>query len=217
MYLGRIVEQSETETLYAPAGASLHAIPALRRADPRPGGAAHRGGGSSCRARSPTRPRRRPAAPSTRAASARRERCRAEAPAFLPYPGLPSRAACHHAGPPETAAASLAAALSMRRMRRLAGARSLALLFLACADRRRVGRQLAGRPAGAGSRQRARGTERRALVRHRRAGPRHPGARGVRRAHLAAHLGGRGRHRRRRSASRSGCSPGSSAAGGMRC
>jgi len=27
------------------------------------------------------------------------ERCRTEEPAFLPYPGLPTRTACHHAGP----------------------------------------------------------------------------------------------------------------------
>ena len=29
------------------------------------------------------------------------ERCTREAPAFLPFPGLPTRAACHHAGPVE--------------------------------------------------------------------------------------------------------------------
>ena len=28
------------------------------------------------------------------------ERCRTEVPAFLPYPGTPTRSACHHAGPP---------------------------------------------------------------------------------------------------------------------
>jgi peptide/nickel transport system ATP-binding protein len=98
MYLGRIVEESEKHTLYATpvhpyTQSLLSAVPVpdptlrgVRRrivlegeipnpASPPPGCTFH---------------------PRCFRASAR---CAAEAPAFLPYPGLPTRTACHHAGP----------------------------------------------------------------------------------------------------------------------
>jgi peptide/nickel transport system ATP-binding protein len=98
MYLGRIVEESEKQALYATpvhpyTQSLLSAVPVpdptlrgVRRrivlegeipnpASPPPGCAFH---------------------PRCFRASVR---CSAEAPEFLPYPGLPTRAACHHAGP----------------------------------------------------------------------------------------------------------------------
>ena len=98
MYLGRIVEESEKHALYATpvhpyTQSLLSAVPVpdptlrgVRRrivlegeipnpASPPPGCTFH---------------------PRCFRASAR---CAAEAPEFLPYPGLPTRTACHHAGP----------------------------------------------------------------------------------------------------------------------
>jgi peptide/nickel transport system ATP-binding protein len=102
MYLGRIVEESPTETLYRqPAHPYTQSLlsaapvpdPSLRGRRRRiilqgeiPNPAAPPGG---C----PFHPR------CFRAT----ERCRAERPQFEPYPGLPTRLACHHPGPPSPA------------------------------------------------------------------------------------------------------------------
>ena len=68
MYLGQIVEEGETEALFARAAAPLHAGAAGGRALARPGAPQRRA--RSCAATCRRRPRRRPAAASTRAARA---------------------------------------------------------------------------------------------------------------------------------------------------
>ena len=111
MYLGRIVEQSETETLYA---RPVHPYTqSLLSAVPIPDPAARRMGRRIVLQGEIPNPADPPSGCTFHPRCFRAtERCRTEAPAFLPYPGLPSLAACHHAGPPEIAGASLAGALS---------------------------------------------------------------------------------------------------------
>jgi peptide/nickel transport system ATP-binding protein len=107
MYLGRIVEESAKATLY---GVPTHPYTqSLMSAVPVPDPAARRA-------------RRRivlegdipnPAAPPPGCAFHPRcfkagARCATEAPAFEPHPGLPTRRACHHAGPLDAAAAGAA-------------------------------------------------------------------------------------------------------------
>jgi peptide/nickel transport system ATP-binding protein len=108
MYLGRIVEESSRTTLYEqpmhPYTQSL--MSAVPIPDPR---------GRDARRRIvlegdiPS-----PAAPPSGCTFHPRcfratARCRVEAPAFAPYPGLPTRIACHHAGPLDVARGASAA------------------------------------------------------------------------------------------------------------
>jgi peptide/nickel transport system ATP-binding protein len=105
MYLGRVVEESDSDTLYeAPAHpytqSLLSAVPV-----PEPAGRTGRGR-IVLTGEIPN-----PAAPPGGCTFHPRcfratDRCRAEAPAFRPHPGLPSRVACHHAGPPGTGASA---------------------------------------------------------------------------------------------------------------
>ena len=71
MYLGKIVELSPAEELYARPDHALHGGAALGGADPRPRPRRHSGSGSCSRATSRARSTRRPAAASTRAADTR--------------------------------------------------------------------------------------------------------------------------------------------------
>ncbi len=99
MYLGRIVEESPTATLYDQpthpyTQALLSAVPLLD-AD-----AASRARRIVLQGEIPS-----PVAPPSGCAFHPRcfratRHCAAEAPAFAAYPGLPTRCACHHAGPP---------------------------------------------------------------------------------------------------------------------
>jgi peptide/nickel transport system ATP-binding protein len=98
MYLGRIVEESERDTLYE---TPVHPYTqSLLSAAPVPDPA-----GRETRRRivlegeipNPAKP---PSGCTFHPRCFRMtDRCRTEVPAFLPYPGLPTRAACHHAGP----------------------------------------------------------------------------------------------------------------------
>ncbi len=97
MYLGRIVEQSETETLYQQP---MHPYTqSLLSAVPIPDPATRRVGWRIVlQGEIPN-----PADPPTGCTFHPRcfratERCRIETPVFRPYPGLPSFVACHHAG-----------------------------------------------------------------------------------------------------------------------
>ena len=98
MYLGRIVEESEKRTLYAtpvhPYTQSL--LSAVPVPDPRLRGVRRR---IVLEGEIPT-----PASPPSGCTFHPRcfradARCPAEVPAFRSYPGLPTRTACHHAGP----------------------------------------------------------------------------------------------------------------------
>jgi len=103
MYLGRLVEESDSDTLYeAPVHpytqSLLSAVPV-----PEPAGRAGRGR-IVLTGEIPN-----PAAPPAGCTFHPRcfrasDRCREKAPAFRPHPGLPTRVACHHAGPPAAAA-----------------------------------------------------------------------------------------------------------------
>jgi len=98
MYLGRIVEESDKATLYReplhPYTQSL--MSAVPVPDPASRGTRRR---IILQGEIPS-----PASPPSGCAFHPRcfrasERCAREAPAFVPYPGLPTRLACHHAGP----------------------------------------------------------------------------------------------------------------------
>jgi peptide/nickel transport system ATP-binding protein len=98
MYLGRIVEESTKQTLYAtpvhPYTQSL--LSAVPVPDPALRGVRRR---IVLEGEIPN-----PASPPSGCTFHPRcfrasARCAEEAPAFLPYPGLPTRTACHHAGP----------------------------------------------------------------------------------------------------------------------
>jgi peptide/nickel transport system ATP-binding protein len=109
MYLGRIVEESTKTALYAepthPYTQSL--LSAVPIPDPT-GRAARRR--IVLKGEIPN-----PAAPPAGCAFHPRcfrasPRCAAETPAFEPYPGLPTRCACHYAGPPAPAGGRAAGA-----------------------------------------------------------------------------------------------------------
>ena len=113
MYLGRIVEEAPTATLYKQpthpyTQALLSAVPQLE-AD-----AASRTRRIVLQGEIPS-----PVSPPSGCAFHPRcfratRRCAQEAPAFAAYPGLPTRCACHHAGPPQAcdeASADLSAAM----------------------------------------------------------------------------------------------------------
>jgi peptide/nickel transport system ATP-binding protein len=108
MYLGRIVEESSKTTLYEqpmhPYTQSL--MSAVPIPDPRGRDARRR---IMLEGDIPS-----PAAPPSGCTFHPRcfratAKCRVEAPAFAPYPGLPTWIACHHAGPLDAARGASAA------------------------------------------------------------------------------------------------------------
>ncbi len=102
MYLGRIVEEASTATLFGQpthpyTQALLSAVPRLES------DAASRARRIVLQGEIPS-----PVSPPSGCAFHPRcfratRRCAEEAPTFAPYPGLPTRCACHHAGPPQAA------------------------------------------------------------------------------------------------------------------
>jgi peptide/nickel transport system ATP-binding protein len=108
MYLGRIVEESDRETLYAtpmhPYTQSL--LSAVPVPDPR---ARHARRRIVLQGEIPSPARLPPGCPFHPRCFRASERCRAEMPALAPCPDMATRCACHHAGPLERAAPAEAA------------------------------------------------------------------------------------------------------------
>jgi peptide/nickel transport system ATP-binding protein len=103
MYLGRIVEESAKTTLYAQPTHPY--TQSLMSAVPVPDPAARDSRRRIVLAGDVANPASPPSGcafhPRCFKATAR---CSVEAPQFEPYPGLPTRCACHHAGPLEAPA-----------------------------------------------------------------------------------------------------------------
>ncbi|MGV3650551.1 MAG: dipeptide ABC transporter ATP-binding protein [Devosia sp.] len=98
MYLGRIVEESERDALY---DSPVHPYTqSLLSAAPVPNPEGRRARRRIVLEGEIPNPAKPPPGCTFHPRCFRAtERCRSEVPAFLPYPGLPTRAACHHAGP----------------------------------------------------------------------------------------------------------------------
>jgi peptide/nickel transport system ATP-binding protein len=98
MYLGRIVEEGVEDEIYA---RPVHPYTqSLLSAVPVPEPATRRGRRRIVLEGDIPNPARPPAGCAFHPRCFRAtERCRIEAPPFIPYPGLATRAACHHAGP----------------------------------------------------------------------------------------------------------------------
>jgi len=105
MYLGRIVEQSETEALFRspthPYTQSL--LSAVPIPDPAARGMRER---IVLQGEIPSPARPPPGCTFHPRCFRASDVCRAEWPTFRPYPGLPTEVACHHAGPPVRAEAA---------------------------------------------------------------------------------------------------------------